>query len=69
MDHVRLTLRRARHDDPTVYVVSVFGMGVPAFHVRAGSMKAAVETLADFVYNELDGREDLVDDDSLEAGE
>lgn len=67
MDHLKLTLRHARHDDPTVFAVSVFGKGMPAFHVRAGNMNAAISALADFVYDELDGREDIVDDDSLEA--
>lgn len=67
MDHLKLTLKHARHDDPTVFVVSVFGRGTPAFHIRAGDMNAALSVLADFVYNELDGREDIVDDDSLEA--
>lgn len=67
MDHLNLTLRNARFDDPTVFLVSGFGKGVPDFRIRAGNVNAAVSALADFIYNELDGREDIVDDDSLEA--
>lgn len=67
MDHLTLTLRHASCDAPNRFVVCVSGRGVPDFHVEAKDMNAALEMLADYVYNAFDGQEDIIDDSLPEA--
>ena len=50
-------------NDVNAWYVRVGSLGMPDFTVRAGSIEAAGKALADFIYNELDGKEDVVDDD------
>ena len=52
-------------NEENAWYVRVESLGIPDFTVRAGSHGAAGKALADFIYNELDGKEDVVDDDSL----
>lgn len=61
---LRLTVTN-KPDSETDWWVHVEGRGFPDFTIKAGNADAARETLAGWVYNELDGAEDVVDDDSL----
>lgn len=53
-----IVVRPAENDN--TFLVSLPN-GVPDFRIRAVSAKSALDALADYLYNELDGREDISD--------
>lgn len=59
--HLRLIPHRPKPepDGRWKFRVTVDGAGAPYFFVTAPTSKAAKSALADYVYNELEGREDI----------
>lgn len=54
-----LQLIRSGPEKDAPFTVHVPCVGVPDFHVRAKSGREAKRLLAEYIYNELDGREGL----------
>lgn len=57
---LELTLTNVRDD---VWLVTFPNLGVPDFHIIAKSEHAAKDVLESYLYNALDGQEDVIDDD------
>ena len=58
--NLELTLHNVRDD---VWLVTLPNLGVPDFHIIAKSEHAAKDVLESYLYNALDGQEDVIDDD------